>query len=115
MWMTMTSSAIFNFGRQAGAACSFLVLFAMPASALDRCAAYGPNFTAVEGTGNCVKISGHVRVEFGSHGLGHVESGHVESGYVQQQGGTATAAMRTEETVNGYAGDPADFPYSHHL
>lgn len=111
----MTSSAIFNFGRQAGAACSFLVLFAMPAAALDRCAAYGPNFTAVEGTGTCVKIAGHVRVEVGSHALGRVgDNSRVDSGYAQQ-GGTATAAMRTEETVNGDAGDPADFPYSHHL
>jgi hypothetical protein len=110
MWMTMTSSAIFNFGRRAGAACSFLVLFAMPAFALDRCAAYGPDFTSVEGTGACVKISGHVRVEVGSHGLGRVG----DNGY-PQQGGTATAAMRTEETVGSYAGDPADFPYSHHL
>lgn len=103
----MTSSAFLNFGRQAGAACSLLVLLAAPAFALDRCAAYGPDFTSVEGSGACVKISGHVRVE--AHGLGHGDNGYV------QQGGTATAAMRTEETVGGYAGDPADFPYSHHL
>jgi hypothetical protein len=115
MWMTMTSSAILNFGRRAGAACSFLILFAVPAIALDRCAAYGPDFTSVEGSGACVKISGHVRVEVGSRGLGRVsDNGRVDSGYAQQ-GGTATAAMRTEETANGDAGDPADFPYSHHL
>lgn len=110
----MTSSAFFNFGRQAGAACSLLVLLAAPAFALDRCAAYGPDFTSVEGTGACVKISGHVRVEIGSHGLGHGDNGRVDGGYARQ-GGTATAAMRTEETTSGYAGDPADFPYSHHL
>jgi hypothetical protein len=116
MWMTMTSSAIFSFGRRAGAACSFLVLFAAPAAALDRCAAYGPDFTSVEGTSACVKISGHVHVEIGSRGLGRVgDSGHIDGGYAQSQSGTATAAIRTEETVNGAAGDPADFPYSHHL
>jgi hypothetical protein len=112
MRMTVTSSAILNFGRQAGAACSFLLLFlfAVPAIALDRCAAYGPDFTSVEGTGACVKISGHVRVEVGAHGLNRVG----DNGYVQD-GAPAPAAMRTEETVNGDAGDPADFPYSHHL
>lgn len=110
MRMTVASSAILNFGRQAGAACSFLILFAVPAAALDRCAAYGPDFTSVEGTGACVKISGHVRVEAGSHGLGRGGDN-----YAQQGGAATTAAMRTEETVNGDAGDPADFPYSHHL
>ncbi len=110
MRMTVTSSAILNFGRRAGAACSFLILFAVPAAALDRCAAYGPDFTSVEGTGACVKISGHVRVETGSHGLGRAG----DNDYAQQ-GAATTAAMRTEETVNGDAGDPADFPYSHHL
>ena len=32
------------------------------------CAAYGPGFTAVEGSDTCVFIGGHVRVGFGSRG-----------------------------------------------
>lgn len=32
------------------------------------CAAYGPGFTAIEGSDTCVFIGGHVRVGFGSRG-----------------------------------------------
>ncbi|MGO9673341.1 MAG: hypothetical protein ACLPSF_04095 [Methylocella sp.] len=32
------------------------------------CAAYGPGFTAVEGSDTCVFVGGHVRVGFGSRG-----------------------------------------------
>ncbi|MFZ0558319.1 MAG: hypothetical protein WAN31_09635 [Methylovirgula sp.] len=32
--------------------------------ALDACAAYGPGFTSVESSTRCVKIGGHVRVEW---------------------------------------------------
>ena len=32
------------------------------------CAAFGPEFTAVEGSNTCIFIGGHVRVGFGSRG-----------------------------------------------
>ncbi len=73
--------------------------------ALDRCAAYGPDFTAVEGTQSCVKISGHVHVEIGSRTITSDNRGWV-------QGGTAPAAMRSEETVGG---DLGNLPAARHL
>ncbi|MBK9081027.1 MAG: porin [Rhizobiales bacterium] len=44
-----------------------------PAAANDRagagmCAAYGPGFAPLAGTGACVKIGGRVRVDFGAIG-----------------------------------------------
>jgi hypothetical protein len=38
--------------------------FIEPAFALGTCAAYGPDFALVEGTHNCVRIGGHLRVQF---------------------------------------------------
>lgn len=37
----------------------------------DKCAAYGPGFTSVAGTAACVRIGGHVRVEFEAHSLSY--------------------------------------------
>jgi Porin subfamily len=35
--------------------------------ALDKCAAYGPDFTSVAGSDTCVRIGGRVRVQFYYH------------------------------------------------
>ncbi len=32
----------------------------------NSCAAYGPGFVSVDGADTCVKVGGHVRVEFGN-------------------------------------------------
>ncbi|REF88054.1 porin-like protein [Methylovirgula ligni] len=40
-------------------------VFVTPAFAFGPCAAYGPDFALVEGTHSCVRIGGHVRVQFG--------------------------------------------------
>lgn len=74
--------------------------------ALDRCAAYGPDFTSVEGTQSCVKIGGHVRVEFGSRNYGRV----IDRDW--GQGGTAPAAMRTETPAGS---EETGYPIGHHL
>lgn len=74
--------------------------------ALDKCAAYGPDFTSVEGTQSCVKIGGHVRVEVGSLNYGRT----IDQDW--SQGGTAPAAMRTESPVGS---DDSGYPISHHL
>jgi hypothetical protein len=55
--------------------------------AVDRCAAYGPDFISVEGTQNCVRIGGHVRVDAGVRNTG-------------QGAGAAPAAMQSE-TIEG--------------
>ena len=73
--------------------------------ALDKCAAYGPDFTSVEGTKSCVKIGGHVRVEVGSQNDGALDQGW-------EQGSAAPAAMRTEEPANS---DESGYPVGHHL
>ncbi len=75
-----------------------------PWVAIDRCAAYGPEFTSVEGTEACVRIGGHVRVEFGPQNFGRAGG--------QGWGRTAPAAMRTEGPLGG---DPSGFPAARHL
>jgi hypothetical protein len=121
----MTSSARIMLSLIAGAAGSFAVVLAgqamaqdgpakarqesywtRPWVAIDHCAAYGPEFTSVEGTQTCVKIGGHVRVEFDSRSLGQT----TEPAW--GQGGTAPAAMRTNGSVGG---DALDFPTAQHL
>ena len=37
-----------------------------PAGSSSACAAYGPGFVEVEGTGTCVKVGGAVSIEAGS-------------------------------------------------
>jgi hypothetical protein len=74
--------------------------------AIDRCAAYGPEFTSVEGTQTCVKIGGHVRVEFGSRNFAYPAN----PGW--GQGGTAPATIRTEGAVGS---EPSELPAAHHL
>jgi hypothetical protein len=56
--------------------------------ALDKCAAYGPGFTSVESAAGCVKIGGHLRVEFGG-----VTSYRYTSRVIA---GATTAAVRTD-------------------
>lgn len=113
------------FGLLAGVACPLALIFApgaiaqqrtlagsqapvwtRPWIALDRCAAYGPEFTSVEGTDACVRIGGHVRVEFGAQNFGHAR----DNGW--GRAGTAPAAMRTDGYIGG---DPSGFPASQHL
>lgn len=66
--------------------------------ALDRCAAYGPGFTSVEGTQSCVKIGGHLRVEIQSGTAARATSDWSE-------GGTAPTALRTEAPLGSDASD----------
>jgi hypothetical protein len=75
--------------------------------ALDHCAAYGPEFTSVEGTETCVRIGGRVRVEFGAQSLHNAG----RSGW--GGAGTAPAAMRTEGPLSDGPAD--DFPQARHL
>jgi hypothetical protein len=72
--------------------------------ALDRCAAYGPDFTSVEGTQTCVRIGGHVRVEIHTHTLDH----SLDHGW--SEGGTAPTAMRTDAPLGS---DSTDYPSGH--
>jgi len=60
-----------------------------------QCAAFGPGFTAVDGTDTCVWVGGHVRLEIGSRMASAPDNGWAA-------GGAAPAAVR----VN--AGDDED-------
>jgi hypothetical protein len=61
--------------------------------ALDKCAAQGPGFTSVESTRGCVKIGGHLRVEFGGVSYYQYTSRVTTS--------ATTAAVRTDNLVSG--------------
>jgi hypothetical protein len=60
--------------------------------ALDQCAAYGPGFTSLESARGCVKIGGHLRVEFG---------GVTYYRYTSRVAGAATAEVRTDNLASG--------------
>lgn len=101
-----SSLIILVFGSAAFAADRSLPNGAARWMALDNCAAYGPEFTSVEGTQACAKIGGHVRVEFGSRNFGQATD------HEWGRGGTAPAAMRTEGLVGS---DLPEFSTAHHL
>ncbi len=101
-----SSLFILGFGSFAFAADKGMPEGATRWLALDRCAAYGPDFTSVEGTKSCVKIGGHVRVGFGSRNY----DGMLDQNW--EQGGAAPAAMRTEGPANA---DETGYPAGHHL
>jgi len=79
-------------------------VWALPWRAIDHCAVYGPEFTSVEGTQTCVRIGGHVRVEFGAQALNRAAN--------YGWGRTAPAAMRSEGPVGA---DPSGMPAAQHL
>ncbi len=105
-----SSLFILVFGAAAFAADRSLPDGAARWMALDNCAAYGPDFTSVEGTKTCAKIGGHVRVEFGSHNFGQATD--QATNHEWGRGGTAPAAMRTEGLVGA---DPSGLPAARHL
>lgn len=61
----------------------------------DNCTAYGPDFTLVEGTHNCVRIGGHMRVGFSNR----AEDSHFAG---DRFGANATAAaLRSDHGDQG--------------
>lgn len=93
-----SSLLIVIFGGTAFAADKNLPANASRWMALDSCAAYGPNFTSVAGTHDCVKIGGHLRVEFGSQSFG---------GTLHEEwhgAGAKPAVMQTREPDSAGAG-----------
>jgi hypothetical protein len=64
--------------------------FTLPSFALGACAAYGPNFALVEGTHTCVRIGGHVRVQFSPS----AEADPFETGSLHAN--AASATLRSE-------------------
>lgn len=68
-----------------------------------QCAAYGPGFTAVDGSDSCVWVGGHVRLEVGSRMASAPDNGwaaapgtvRVNNVY-EQSDGVATHSARSE-------------------
>jgi hypothetical protein len=65
LFFSSIAAGLFGFGAASRAS-------ELPGQASARakamCAAFGPEFTAVEGSNTCIFIGGHVRVGFGSRG-----------------------------------------------
>jgi hypothetical protein len=72
--------------------------------ARDNCAAYGPDFTSVEGSHNCVRIGGHLRVEFSAP----VEDFHFMSNHFSPN--ATSAALRSDSL-----GGDSSFAQPHHM
>lgn len=66
----------------------------------NRCAAYGPEFAAVEGSDACMRIGGHVRVQLGTNAGLRPSSGW--------GGGSASAA-----TLRSDSSDPRTASSTH--
>jgi hypothetical protein len=99
----MRHSAHFSFGLAFGAS-GILFLFLAPTSAFafDNCAAYGPDFTPVEGTSDCVKIGGHMRVESNAHTAAYYHDA------ARPMANATSATLRSD-------GGGFDFPQPHHV
>jgi Porin subfamily len=60
----MSHGSHFRIGPVCCVSSLLFLAFAPSSFALGTCAAYGPDFALVEGTHTCVRIGGHVRVQF---------------------------------------------------
>lgn len=105
----------FDFGRVCGVSGILTLLFVPSAFsfekqvpknaarwlARDNCASYGPGFTSIEGTHDCARIGGHMRVEFGARTVTYYHE------YAPAAAHPASTAMRGE---GGF-----DFPPPRHV
>lgn len=79
-----------------------------------RCQAYGPDYTAVEGSDVCARIGGHVRVQLGTSAGLHPDSGwgagRASSATLRSSGGgERTAATPSHLRVQGGLESPNPF------
>jgi hypothetical protein len=97
MGQLMSDGSRFHFGPVCCVSSFLIFAFAPSSFALGNCAAYGPDFTLVEGTHSCVKIGGHVRVQFSTP----VEDDHFGT---DRLGPGATSATLRSGGLDGYQG-----------
>jgi len=100
----MSDRSRFSFVAVGCVSSLFLCAGSSSSFARDNCSALGPDFALVEGTHSCVRIGGHVRVEFSAP----VEDFHFTS---NRYGASATAATLRSDSLNGASG----FPEPHHV
>jgi hypothetical protein len=68
--------------------------------ALDHCAAYGPDFTSVEGSDACVRIGGRVHVEFSFRRAPY----RADAGYANSRAAVMRSDGATEPENDGLEG-----------
>ncbi len=86
----MSRGLRFRIGPVCGVSSLLFLSFAPSSFALGNCAAYGPDFVLVEGTHSCVRIGGHMRVQFSPS----AEVDHFETGSLHAN--ATSAALRSE-------------------
>jgi len=111
MGQPMSDHSCLGIGSVCVVSTLLISAFAAPAFALDACAAYGPDFARVEGTHSCVRIGGHVRVQFGApdyHFGGDHRFGAAATSAALRSDGTGysdvieTRHMRVDTTEESY-------------
>ncbi len=100
----MPDRSRFSFGPVCCVSSLLFLAFAPPSFALGNCAVFGPDFTLVEGTHSCVRIGGHVRVQFSTP----MQDYHFTNGRL---GASATSATLRSDSFDADQG----FAAPHHM
>jgi len=102
----MSDRLRFSFGAVCCVSSVLSLAAVSPSLARDTCAAYGPDFVLVEGTHSCLRIGGHMRVQFSNP----VENDHFTSGGLVTSNGlgaSATSATLRSDSLDGRSfGEP---------
>ncbi len=99
----MSDRLRFGFGAACCVSSVLSLVDVSPSLARDTCAAYGPDFVLVEGTHSCMRIGGHVRVQFSTP----VENDHFASGGFVTGSGLGprpTSATLSSDSLDGAQG-----------
>ncbi len=86
----MSRGSHFRIGPVCGVSSLLFLAFAPSSFAQGSCAAYGPDFVLVEGTHTCVRIGGHMRVQFSPS----AEVDHFQTGSLPAS--ATSAALRSD-------------------
>jgi hypothetical protein len=92
-----------------GAAALCFAFGTTSAVAGEKCAAYGPGFTAVEGSETCIRVGGHVRVETGTGNLGS----SANTGWASNGARPASLHSSSDDTSRLGPVNGVDFPRAH--
>jgi hypothetical protein len=96
----MSDRLRFSFGAVCCVSSVLCLAAVSPSFARDTCAARGPDFALVEGTHSCLRIGGHMRVQFSNS----AENDHFTSGGMSA---SATSATLRSDSLDGRSfGEP---------
>lgn len=94
----MSRGSHFRIGPVCCVSSLLFFAFAPSSFALGTCAAYGPDFALVEGTHTCVRIGGHVRVQFSPS----AEADPFETGSMHANATSATLHSESLDNNSGH-------------